>query len=82
MDSIFASDAHLLIFFLISMPRFLDDFPEQKLYDSICNGQWIYKSPFWLRISFHKHIGPPGRLIAKNIRQQGNAEKAFILVLA
>jgi len=62
MDPIFASDAHLLILFSVLMPRFLDDFPEQKLY--------------------HKHIGPPGRLIAKNIRQQGNAEKAFILVLA
>jgi len=66
MDPIFASDAHLLIFFSELMPRFLNDFPEQKLYDSICNGQWRYKSPFRLRISL----------------QQDNAEKAFILVLA
>jgi len=67
----FDSDAHLLIFFSVSIPRFLNDFPEQKLYDSIFNGQWIYKSPFWLRISFHKHIGPPGRLIAKKYPATG-----------
>ncbi|KUG16967.1 hypothetical protein ASZ90_013330 [hydrocarbon metagenome] len=31
----FDSDAHLLIFFSVSIPRFLNDFPEQKLYDHI-----------------------------------------------
>jgi hypothetical protein len=78
----FASDALLLIFFSVSMPRFLNDFPEQKPYDSIYRRQWISSRPSGCESTVAGRSVPLEDESLKIIRQQDNAEKAFILVLA